>query len=103
MTGNIARLAVMLCWAGCAESPKSYGIQHDVGRLCVATRACDAPPCTDAIDSERGRMMSRWGQQIQPRLAVGEADARRELLDMIERSGVKAMSPTCKALADAGS
>ena len=102
MNRNIGRCLAILAVA-CAEAPKSYGVQHDVGRLCVAVSACDAPPCTDAIDNERGRMMSRWGQQIQPRLAIGEVEARRELLEMIERSGTKSMSSTCKSLAESGS
>ncbi|MCO4747675.1 MAG: hypothetical protein KC912_22960 [Proteobacteria bacterium] len=89
--------ALVCLLTACGESPRSYGIQHDVGRLCAAWKACDGSDCT-RYASERGRMMSTWGKGVQSRLAAGEAEALSELASMVERSGAAEMSASCSAL-----
>ncbi|TNE89458.1 MAG: hypothetical protein EP330_11215 [Deltaproteobacteria bacterium] len=93
-------LLYALLLLACGESPRSYAVQHDVGRLCAAWDRCEGGFC-EAYGDERGRMQSTWGVAIQPRLADGEQAALTELSAMVDASGAGSMSPTCRALRDA--
>jgi hypothetical protein len=91
------RMRLIFALLACAEKPNDYAVQHDVGRLCAAWARCDAPDCS-AFAKEEGRMMSKWGRQVQKELAADADAALPVVADMASRSGADTMSPTCRRL-----